>query len=71
MTQALPGTPFLAAAALAGDLDDWGPLDEATGAPMQTSGTTLWSDGDQEVGVVRRRGRRLGGGAATRGLLRV
>jgi uncharacterized protein len=56
MTQAPPGTPFLAAAALAGDLDDWGPLDEATpaegnAAPMQTSGVTLWSDGDQEVGV--------------------
>ena len=26
-------------------------LDEATGAPMQTSGVTLWSDGGQEVGV--------------------
>ena len=43
-------SPFMAAAALAGELDDWGPLDEATGEPMQTSGTTLWSDGDQEVG---------------------
>ena len=51
MTRALPGTPFLAAAALAGDLEDWGPLDEATGAPMQASGITLWSGGDQEVGV--------------------
>ena len=51
MTQALPGAPFLAAAALAGDLEDWGPLAEATGEPMQTSGITLWSDGDQEVGV--------------------
>jgi uncharacterized protein len=51
MTETLPGTPFLAAAALAGDLEDWGPLAEATGEPMQTSGTTLWSDGDQEVGV--------------------
>jgi uncharacterized cupin superfamily protein len=51
MTQALPGTPFLAAASLAGDLEDWGPLAESTGAPMQTSGVVLWSDGDQEVGV--------------------
>ena len=51
MTQTVPATPFLGAAALAGDLDDWGPLAEATGEPMQTSGTTLWSDGDQEVGV--------------------
>ena len=30
---------------------DWGPLEEATGEPMQTSGLTLWQDGDQEVGV--------------------
>jgi uncharacterized cupin superfamily protein len=51
MTHAPPGTPFLAAAALAGDLEDWGPLDEATGAPMQTSGITLWSGDGQEVGV--------------------
>src|ERR1700740_3388406 len=57
MTQAPPGTPpaspapFAAAAGLAGGLGDWGALDEATGAPMQTSGVTLWSDGGQEVGV--------------------
>ena len=55
MTQTVSTTPspapFIAAAALAGDLEDWGPLAEATGEPMQTSGTTLWSDGDQEVGV--------------------
>ena len=44
-------TPFLAAAALAGELEDWGPLAEATGEEMRTSGLTLWSDGDQEVGV--------------------
>jgi len=35
-------TPFLAAAADA-KLEDWGPLEEATGEPMHTSGTTLWS----------------------------
>jgi hypothetical protein len=35
-------TPFLADAADA-KLEDWGPLEEATGEPMQTSGTTLWS----------------------------
>ena len=57
MTQTLPGTPpaspfpLHAAAALAGDLEDWGPLEEATGEPMQTSGITLWADGGQEVGV--------------------
>ena len=51
MTDATPGTPFLAAATLAGELEDWGPLAEATGDPMQTSGATLWADGEQEVGV--------------------
>jgi hypothetical protein len=44
-------TPFLADAADA-KLEDWGPLEEATGEPMQTSGTTLWSgEGDQDTGV--------------------
>lgn len=43
-------TPYLAAAAAA-ELDEWGPLEEATGELMQTSGLTLWHDGDQEVGV--------------------
>ena len=44
-------TPYLADAADA-KLEDWGPLEEATGEPMQTSGTTLWSgEGDQEAGV--------------------
>ncbi len=43
-------TPYLAAAATA-ELEDWGPLAEATGEQMQTSGLTLWSDGDQEAGV--------------------
>ena len=44
-------TPFLATAADA-KLEDWGPLDEATGDVMHTSGTTLWSgEGAQETGV--------------------
>src|SRR5260370_17439731 len=43
-------TPYLASAATA-ELEDWGPLEEATGEPMQTAGLTLWQDGDQEVGV--------------------
>lgn len=43
-------TPFLADAATA-ELADWGPLEEATGEPMQTAGHTLWQDGEQEVGV--------------------
>ena len=51
MTDTTAATPFLAAAAAAADLEDWGPLAEATGEPMQTTGKTLWADGDQEVGV--------------------
>lgn len=43
-------TPYLAAAAAA-ELEDWGPLEEATGEPMQTSGADIWKDGDQEIGV--------------------
>ena len=44
----ITATPFLAAAADA-KLEDWGPLEEATGEPMHTSGTTLWSgEGAQE-----------------------
>jgi uncharacterized protein len=50
MTTATPATPFLAAARDA-VLEDWGPLPEATGGPMQASGVTLWTDGDQEAGV--------------------
>jgi uncharacterized protein len=38
----ITATPFLAAAAEA-KLEDWGPLEEATGEPMHTSGSTLWS----------------------------
>ncbi len=43
-------TPYLAGAATA-ELEDWGPLAEATGEEMATAGLTLWKDGDQEVGV--------------------
>jgi uncharacterized cupin superfamily protein len=50
MTDSTAATPFLAGA-IAADLEEWGPLEEATGEPMQTTGTTLWADGDQEVGV--------------------
>ena len=51
MTDTAPLTPFLADAATA-ELEDWGPLEEATGEPMHTSGTTVWSgDGAQEAGV--------------------
>ena len=50
MTGQNPATPYLAAAATA-ELEDWGPLEEATGEEMTTSGVTLWKDGDQEAGV--------------------
>jgi uncharacterized protein len=41
----------LLTAAAAAELEDWGPLEEATGEPMHTHGTTLWSDGDADAGV--------------------
>jgi uncharacterized cupin superfamily protein len=50
MTDIIALTPYLANAASA-ELEDWGPLAEATGAEMTTSGLTLWKDGDQEAGV--------------------
>ena len=50
MTETNVLTPYLAEAAAA-ELEDWGPLEEATGEEMTTSGLTLWQDGDQEVGV--------------------
>ena len=43
-------THYLASAATA-ELEDWGPLAEATSEEMHTSGLTLWQDGEQEVGV--------------------
>ena len=50
MTDAQPviDTAFLAAAATA-ELEDWGPLDEATSAdiPMSARGLTIWSAPDE------------------------
>jgi uncharacterized cupin superfamily protein len=47
----LRSTPHLADAATA-DLEDWGPLDEATGdEPMATSGVEVWADGDSSGGI--------------------
>jgi uncharacterized protein len=43
-------TPFLPAAATA-ELEDWGPLDEATGDPMTTAGYTLWEQGEASAGI--------------------
>ena len=44
-------TPLLPDASNVGDLEDWGPLEEATGAPMHTHGVTIWEDGDASAGV--------------------
>ncbi len=47
-------TPYLASAATA-ELEDWGPLEEATGEPMQTSGLYAVAGrrpGDRRVGVL-------------------
>ena len=47
---ATPLTPYLDDAPDR-ELEDWGPLPEATGPEMTTSGYTLWKDGDQEIGI--------------------
>jgi uncharacterized cupin superfamily protein len=33
------------------DLEDWGPLAEATGEEMATHGVELWVDGDASAGI--------------------
>ncbi|MGO9196830.1 MAG: cupin domain-containing protein [Acidimicrobiales bacterium] len=44
--------PVLRDAATTTELDDWGPLAEATGDMMSTSGITLWEDGNgAETGI--------------------
>jgi uncharacterized protein len=43
-------TPHLADAVHA-ELEDWGPLEEATGTPMATAGVELWADGDSSAGI--------------------
>jgi uncharacterized cupin superfamily protein len=50
MSDAVVLTPYLAGATSA-DLEDWGALEEATGAEMMTAGVTLWEDGDASAGV--------------------
>ena len=46
-----PSTPRVHAPRESVDLEDWGPLEEATGPEMSTTGITIWSDGEQEVGI--------------------
>jgi uncharacterized cupin superfamily protein len=43
-------TSVLAGAADA-ELEDWGPLEEATGKPMATHGVEMWVDGDKSAGI--------------------
>jgi len=50
-TQLNVAGPYLAQAATMTELEDWGPLEEATGTEMQTSGYTLWEDGPASSGV--------------------
>lgn len=45
-------TPLLEDAASRQDLEDWGPLEEATGPEMQTAGLTLWNgEAGLETGI--------------------
>lgn len=50
MTDTTVATVHLAEA-VAAELEDWGPLEEATGPEMSTSGVTLWEDGDRSAGI--------------------
>lgn len=43
-------TPVLPDAVNA-ELEDWGPLEEATGHPMSTHGRELWADGSASAGI--------------------
>ncbi|MGD0083340.1 MAG: cupin domain-containing protein [Acidimicrobiales bacterium] len=43
------GTPKIAGAATRTDLEDWGPLAEATGHEMSTAGITLWKNEETEA----------------------
>ena len=56
------------AQAVDAELEDWGPLEEATGDPMATHGTELWVDGDASAGhlAVRTRTVAVEAGDATR-----
>lgn len=47
-------TPMLTAllpGAAEAELEDWGPLDEATGEPMAVHGLELWVDGEKSAGI--------------------
>ena len=42
---------LLLAEATQADLQDWGPLSEATGEPMATHGVTVWEEGRASAGI--------------------
>ena len=42
---------LLLADAADAELEDWGPLPEATGHPMATHGVTVWEEGDASAGI--------------------
>lgn len=44
-------TTAVLADAVNAELEDWGPLEEATGHEMATHGVELWADGDDSGGV--------------------
>jgi uncharacterized cupin superfamily protein len=49
---ATPSTPVVHGPAALTDLEDWGPLAEATGPEMQTAGLIFWEDGNgNETGI--------------------
>lgn len=50
MATSMITTSVLAQAADA-ELEDWGPLDEATGQEMATHGVELWADGESSAGI--------------------
>jgi len=52
MTDIAARLPLIRDAASRHDLEDWGPLEEATGPEMSTSGITMWKgEGDAESGI--------------------
>ena len=46
---AVTTTPVLPDATGVTELEDWGPLDEATGPEMLTRGLTIWKDGGEST----------------------
>jgi uncharacterized cupin superfamily protein len=51
MTTSVTTLALVHDAATRTDLEDWGPLEEATGPEMQTSGLTLWESGAASSGI--------------------